>query len=192
MSRNTFGLSQALAWLLRGVSLGLLPALAFAAGTARRTAFSRHCPGGSRTDVAGYLLAVGPPPLRFEQVLPPPDLSTRPVPAAPPLPAAMAEIAAANLASAKPDPGSTPASAPGAVTTPAPGGAVAAPGDTPAKPPAEKESSPLVPDDANHEVRLEEILPYFQYPASGRPAPAGSGQPDSNRLPVSSAVYRQQ
>ena len=186
MSRKSSGWSHVVAWTLRGVSLCLVPALAAAAPGTRRTGAGRPAQGRARTGDAAYLLAVGPPPLRYEQALPPPDLSTHPAPAAPPLPAAMAEIAAANVAAARPEPGRAPGPAP-APDEPAPPA-----GPAPAKPPTEKEAGPLIPDDARHEVRLEEILPYFQFPAAGRPAPSGSGDSEATRLPVSSAVYRQQ
>ena len=138
-----------------------------------------------------YLRVIAPPPLRFAQN-PPPDLSTRPAPTAPPLPAVMEDIAASNAASARyvaPSRGSDGTGADQRQTTPAEANPTA-----PVKAPGKKETPALLPDDTQHEVRPEEILPFFQFPNSGGTtiivAP-GPTSPESTRLPVSSAVYRE-
>jgi len=139
-----------------------------------------------------YLPVIGPPPLRFAQAPPPPDLSTHPAPVAPPRPAVTEEIAAANTASTK-----SVATPQGVVTeqdqtiqtevNPAASGA-------PVKGPGNKEPQALLPDDTQRETRPEEVLPFFQFPGSGGTTivvpPAATSQ-EPTRLPVSSAVYRQ-
>lgn len=139
-----------------------------------------------------YLRVIAPPPLRFAQNPPPPDLSTRPAPTAPPLPAVMEDIAASNAASARyvaPSRGSDGTGANQRQTTPAETNPTA-----PVKAEGKKETPALLPDDTQHEVQPEEILPLFQFPNSGGTtiivAP-GSTSPESTRLPVSSAVYRE-
>lgn len=139
-----------------------------------------------------YLLAVGPPPLRFAQALPPPDLSTCPSPAAPPLPAVAEEIASTNAASAR----SFAAVRGGEIAKPDQRQAMSAEAarEAPSKAPEKKETPALLPDDTQREIRPEEILPYFQFPGSGGGTivvPANSPSPESTRLPVSSAVYRE-
>jgi len=139
-----------------------------------------------------YLLVIAPPPLRFAQALPPPDLSTRPAPAAPPLASAMEEIAATNAAAARaalPYRGADGAGSEQRQTMPA----EATPA-VPVKVPGKKESPALLPDDTEREVRPEEILPFFQFPNPGGTTivvPPGPISPGPERLPVSSAVYRE-
>jgi hypothetical protein len=139
-----------------------------------------------------YLRVIAPPPLRFAQTPPPPDLSTHPVPTAPPLPSVMEGLAASNAASARyvaPSRGSDGTGADQRQTAPAEANPTA-----PVKVQGKRETPALLPDDTQHEVRPEEILPYFQFPNSGGTtilvAP-GSTSPESTRLPVSSAVYRE-
>jgi hypothetical protein len=180
---------------LRCLSFLVLPVLASEASPRSRLKELRLPASAPATGAPSYLPVVGPPPLRFAQVPPPPDLSTRPPSAAPPLPAVAAEIAATNAASAK-------------SAAPAPPGVTAAPppceasegsrGTTPAapKPPPAKEPDVLIPDDTKREIRPEEILPFFQFPGSGNTTtivlPAVPSDAAPTRLPVSSAVYHQQ
>jgi hypothetical protein len=154
-------------------------------------------PSRSRPENDGsspYLLVIAPPPLRFAQA-PPPDLSTHPAPAAPPLPSVMEDIATTNAASSRlvgPSRGADGTgseqrqSAPSEVTPAVP--------RAPAKAPGEKETPALLPDDTQREVRPEEVLPFFQFPNSGGATivvPPVSTAPERARLPVSSAVYRE-
>lgn len=141
-----------------------------------------------------YLPVIGPPPLRFAQA-PPPDLSTRPGPGAPPLPSVMEDMAATNAASARPVAPSRGADGAGSEPRQTmPAEAIPAVPDAPGKAPGKKETPALLPDDTQREVRPEEILPFFQFPDSGgttNVVPPGSTSRESTRLPVSSAVYRE-
>ncbi|MDD2763137.1 MAG: hypothetical protein PHE83_04070 [Opitutaceae bacterium] len=158
--------------LLRYVSLLVLPA--FTVAVASRL---RPTAGWPKPAPPPYLPTVGPLPLRFQQS-PPPDVSTRPPPAAPPRPAVIAEIATANAVAVRPEP---------VPVQPAP---VTSPAKSPAKEPAL-----LLPDDTKPSAaRPEDVLPFFQFPGPDHPAEAAPAEPsnsDSNRLPKSSAVYRQ-
>jgi hypothetical protein len=62
-------------------------------------------------------------------------------------------------------------------------------------PPPAKTPAALIPDDTQHEIRPEEILPFFQLPGAGGKTtivvPAVPTSPEETRLPVSTAVYRQ-
>lgn len=143
---------------------------------------------------SAYLPVIGPPPLRFAQAPPPPDLSTRPAATDPPRPSAEEEIAAANAASVKP-------------TAPYRGDATGAeqsqiaPVETspttppaPVKAPGNRETPAILPDETQHDTRPEEVLPFFQFPGSSRTTIVVPSVPTSNestRLPVSSAVYRE-
>jgi hypothetical protein len=107
----------------------------------------------------------------------------------------MEEIAATNAASAKPN---TPAPAnTGTMSDQHRTGAVeVAPvlPDVAVRPPPTKETPALLPDDVEHEIRPEEVLPFFQFPGSGGTTivvPGVPASPETTRLPVSSAVYRQ-
>jgi hypothetical protein len=181
-----------MARLLRCLFCLLLPALATDATPGPRTVQRPIMPCGDGVASSAYLPMIGPPPLRFAQGLPPPDLSTRPAPAAPPMPAVVDEIAAANTASAKSSAllaHDTGSGADQHRTTPV----EAAPEQT-VKRPSAKETPSLLPDENQREVRPEEILPFFQFPGSGGTAivvPGVPVSPESTRLPVSSAVYRE-
>lgn len=198
-SRNHSTWRVKAARFMRCLSFLLVPALASEVTPRPRSTSS--CATGSTPGadpLLPYLLAVGPPPLRFAQALPLPDVSTRPASAAPPVPAVVEEIAAANAASAKPV-GTAPPSpvAPPEASAPEPASVPVAPVET-AKPPARTPPA-LIPDDTQHETRPEEILPFFQLPGSSGGAggattivvPVVPAQPEEMRLPVSTAVYRQ-
>lgn len=174
---------------LRCLSFLLVPALASDATPGPRS------PVADSEESSPYLPLVGPPPLRFAQAPPPPDLSTRPTPAAPPRPSVMEEIAAANSASA--NSGALAPADTGTMPDPrrtTPVEVVPLGPDATGKPSPTKEAPALLPDDVQHETRPEEILPFFQFPGAGGvtvvvpEVPASSG---TTRLPVSSAVYRQ-
>jgi hypothetical protein len=147
-------------------------------------------PGGDGTSL--YLPAIGPPPLRFAQGPPPPDLSTHPAAVAPPRPSITEEIAAANTASIKSATPSRSVVPEQDQTIPTEVNPVAS--GAPVKGPGNKEPQALLPDDTQRETRPEEILPFFQFPGSGGTTivvPSGATSQEPTRLPVSSAVYRQ-
>lgn len=176
---------------LHCLSLVLLPALA----PEGVHALPRSRPPGSGPDLRNaeqnpYLPKLGAPPLRFQEVAPPPDIVTRPAAAAPPTPAlsptetsvALANAAAARSTSTAPE---TPAETP---TAPKSAPAPTAPARTPA---------PILPDNVRPSVRPEDFLPYFQIPGSARTpsdvtllVPAAAPQPPAT-VPPSSATYRQ-
>ena len=193
--RNTHPWPVGLVRLLRCLSFLLVPALASDA-TSGPHSLSQSAPPTSGGDASSlYLPMVGPPPLRFAQAPPPPDLSTRPAPTAPPQPSAMEENAAIHSASARsgsPSVGNT-----GMVSDPrrtVPADVVPVVPDPTVKRPPVKETPALLPDDVQHESRPEEILPFFQFPGSDGTTivvPGVPVSPEPTRLPVSSAVYRQ-
>jgi hypothetical protein len=109
------------------------------------------------TPTRAYLQVIGPPPLRFQEAVPPPDLAGRPPAAAPPTPSATAatgpKAAAASpppsVAAVPPVPKPTKAKPPAPVTT--------APGDT-----SEAAAPAIIEDEMRPRVRAEEFLPFFQ------------------------------
>lgn len=176
---------------------------------------ARPVPSSMDTDgVASrpYLAVVSAPALRFEERIPPPDLSVRPPAGAPPQPAATSgktDTAGTSPAPAAESIASIPpiASPPSSENSPNPGSGQTAHGgagvpashvqdsaseapQAPAKPPTS-----ILPDDTRPKVRAEDFLPFFQFPAPPAnandvtlvPAPPVPGQ-----QPPSSATYRQQ
>ena len=154
---------------LRCISLLLLPGLAPDAAPALPPPRQIQRPGSDRRegDSAPYLAFVGAPPLRFQDVSPPPDIAARPAAGAPPIPPLSpteSAVALANAAAAR----SAAASAHAQDEVPvvevkvAPKGPAAPPKPTP---PA------ILPDDTRPAVRPEDFLPYFQIP--GAPKPSG-------------------
>ena len=148
-------------------------------------------------DPTPYLPVTGAPPLRFQEVAPPPDLVTQPAAAAPPTPALTpteASVAQANAAAAR---SATITESPEPVA-PAPESVEPAPiKATPATPPA-KIPAAILPDNARPSVRPEDFLPYFQIPGSAQnPAdvtllvPVPRSAPAPAPLPPSSATYTQ-
>lgn len=140
-----------------------------------------------------YLPTVGAPQLRFQQVLPPPDLVARPAAGAPPVPPLTPTETAVALANADavqtvidhPPPSVLPPTAPESTT------AVVAVPERPA-PPA------ILPDDSRRTLRPEDFLPFFQLPGTARtPAditvlvPGAAAAPAPAPLPPSSATYTQ-
>lgn len=121
------------------------------------------------TIVLPYLAQVGPTPLRFAP--PPPEPVERPAPV---------EVKAAPAATAAPEPVSTTPS----VSTP-----TAAPHEAPVA--AGPKPVSILPDDTPHEVRAEDVLPYFQLPRqSDRHETSGVNMPFTPALPQSSATYQ--
>ena len=136
-----------------------------------------------------YLPAVGAPQLRFLEAIPPPDVSARPPPGAPPSSAEKTrqeiQRSPSTIAPASPAAPVVAARREEKQTESA-----AVPARPAAQPPA------ILPDDAGRKVRPEDFLPFF--PASGPgvtandmnfipPSPPGPG-----RQPPSTATYRQQ
>jgi hypothetical protein len=155
-------------------------------------------PVGSGEDQAPlpYLPVIGAPALRFQAAPPPPDLTSRPAAAAPPVPAlSLTEttVAQANLAAARPTSPAGPA--PATPTEPPPETA-----KTARTPNASGKPVPpsILPDDSQPSVRPEDFLPYFQVPGAGRQPgevnvimPAVRGASGSISAPPSSATYTQ-
>lgn len=157
----------------------------------------------SASSARSYLVAIGSPPLRFEEPAPPPDLVTRPPAAAPPQPTAGANASdsaplapdTAALAATSPD---APAAAAIAGTSPIDN--VLVEPDDPALdtiddvPEPVRTPPPILRDDLRPQTRPEDFLPYFQIPAPGTdatvivPAPR---TPTGTPLPPSSATYTQ-
>ncbi len=166
--------------LVRLVACALLPACI------QETIAGTQPHPASRPKSVPYLHVCPPPPLRFaEPVEVAADpVSSTPTVIGPPHPAGIVEeIAAMNQEAVIPSPPPSP------VVTPAP----------PVPPPLESGSgsqsdasldiaSPqigisILPDETPREIRSEDVLFYFQFPASA---------PSSEALPRSSATYRQQ
>lgn len=186
---------------LHCLSLLLLPALA----PDGAQALPRSRPPGSGPELRNpnalpYLPKVGAPPLRFQELAPPPDLASRPPAAAPPTPALSpteTSVALANAAAAR---STVVATQEAAERIEAPAPATPAPElSTKAAPPAPAKTPPaILPDNARPTVRPEDFLPYFQIPGSARQAgdvtvivPSAPATPNPAQLPPSSATYRQ-
>ncbi len=183
---------------LHCLSLLLLPALAPKGADALPQARpGREGAPPQAPKPVSYLSVVGAPPLRFEEALPPPDLTTRPAAAAPPQPALTAtenSVAAENSAAARSIVASTPAT-----PTLTAGSATETKPAAKEEPVAAKPPAAILPDDARPVVKPEDFLPFFQIPGSAAkpgdvtlvapvsataPAPAAS-------IPPSSATYTQ-
>ena len=140
-----------------------------------------------------YLVALGSPPLRFEEPAPPPDLVTRPPASAPPEPAETETPAAETSDEVVAAPTST---------APLPSAPVAAEvveevSETPEETAAPvRTPQPILADDVRPQARPEDFLPYFQIPAPNNnadvivPIPRTPGS-SSTPLPPSSATYIQ-
>lgn len=123
-----------------------------------------------------YLAVIGPPLLRFEEALPPPDLSVRPPGGAPPRPVVKPMVVADVI----PAPVVQPKVVVSIPAAPSPAKVEIAAAPKPPPPPS------ILHDDVQTPVRPEDFLPYFQYPGASNQAPAP--QP----LPPSSATYTQE
>ena len=166
-------------------SVLLLPALASAVGHSSINAVTDDdtVPLDSAEKTRPYLQYVGAPPLRFEESLPPSDLSVRPTAAAPPTTEHSLEAAVTKPATPQ---------LPSALVPPAP---VIATSQEPLPPQpassadtASAASSSILPDETKPKVKPEDFLPFFQYPG-GPSAPGTSG---SAPIPPSSATYKLQ
>ncbi len=144
-----------------------------------------------------YLPVVGPPPLRFQEAAPPPDLVTRPAAAAPPLPALSPAETSVALANAAASSASAALLAEAELAEEEAKSKTKAAAAKPAAPPV-KAPPPILPDSGRPTVRPEDFLPYFQVPISGRApanvtivAPVPPAAPTPGTLPASSATYKQ-
>ncbi len=147
-----------------------------------------------------YLTVLGAPPLRFEEPLPPPDLTTHPPATAPPYPTS--EDHPSSPPENKPDVVSTLPAATAENNTPHvvlssthPLGVERDPVVDPVAVPT-RTPPPILPDDTRPPVRPEDFLPYFQIPATlpGDPdviVPVPRTVPTAAPLPPSSATYTQ-
>lgn len=204
-----FTLSSAPARLVRLAVCTLLPAFVQEAAAVgmQRPGFGRsgavQLPPPARPAPAPksppYLLVCLPPPLRFAEPVEPADpVSDLPTALGPPHPAGMLEeIAALNQQAAiSPLPtATTPAAAPVdssanplAVTPPSSSVATSAEPSESADPATAPAALPrvgvsILPDDTPRAIRPEDVLVYFQFPATS---------PANNLPPPSSATYRQQ
>lgn len=194
--------------LIRCLALALLPAtspdavaLSLAPRVAGKPPPDAGRPGRALFDVPRsrpYLPVVGPPALRFEDERPPPDLTTQPPAADPPLLGGLrAELAVANresvVTAAFADP-SDDISVPVLATHP-PAEAADLPKGSGYVPPSNPVS--ILPDDTRREVKPADIIPFFQFPGSpGQPtlsvAVPGTVQAPEPAQARSSATYRQQ
>ena len=141
---------------------------------------------------APYLPVLGSPSIRIDQAPPPPDLVTRPAPAAPPVPALTpteSTVAVANADAAR----STTAPSAAAPTDAAPVDAATPAASTlPPPPPPAKTPAPILPDNLHPVVHPEDFLPYFQIPGTGHPdVIVAPGAPAPAPIPASSATYTQ-
>jgi hypothetical protein len=193
--RNHFPWRGCLARLLQG-SFFMLALMLVSEATPRAHPLPRSSePQQESIPSMLYLPVIGPPPLRFAQAPPPPDLSTRPAAVAPPLPTAGEDAASANTAGGRTNGPSRGGDGAGSEQ-----GQPIAASSSPTLPSVapkaseRKEAQALLPDDTEHETRPEEILPFFQFPGSGGTTIVVPAVPVSNaptRLPVSTAVYRE-
>jgi len=121
-----------------------------------------------------YLATISPLPLRFSP--PPPDLSTEPVPAAPPNPdGVVGEVAQSNQEAVAPLPKPQVSTAP--VETPKVEPDTRITSDTPNPQPSEpptpvRPSVEIIPDDLAAPVMPEDLLPFFLPPQLPTPPPS--------------------
>jgi hypothetical protein len=182
------------AWLFVSI---LLPALASKVNTQRGV-----LPPPPDDESRPYLQVIGPTPLRFEETLPPPDLTVRPPAGAPPKPEATAgpDVVPSKPAASAGTPQQRAAAAAAAVaaaknpaaTRTASTSVSAGPGATADAAPPPPPPAPIIPDDVPAAVHPEDFLPYFQYPGSAPRADGVRQPPAPAPLPPSSATYTQE
>lgn len=174
----------------RAISLVLLPFLLSDAvprlksATYRRPPPGQDYPAQDREATHPYLAVIGPTPLRFAPE--PVHIRPKSAPPAPPPPAVPEKenaIEAANRQAA--------AITPELIVAPTFDAAIEA--KTKA---TTADAIPLLPDDTRRQVRPEDILPFFSFPANGNGAGAIIGVPTQpaqprEKLPPSSATYIQ-
>lgn len=175
------------AWLFFSL---LLPALASKVST-RNSPTARNASHHKGVPTLPYLMVIGPPELRFETPIPPPELSAPATAAPPPKPRPgqdrKSDVIVPVPIIPAPVPVAAPAPAPAAPSAPSVSVATtdAAPAARPPSPP------PILGDDVRPQVRPEDFLPYFQYPGAGTRGRDSSmpGQPPP--LPRSTATYQE-
>jgi hypothetical protein len=139
-----------------------------------------------------YLHVIGAPPLRFQELAPPPDLSARPPAAAPPVPSTKATTDIIRLPVTElPASASTAAPAVPVKSEDLHANSPAANAGTATTPPA------ILPDEVGRKIRPEDLLPFFQFPGSSARIDGGNvagpqAPPSPGMLPPSSATYKQQ
>lgn len=196
------GMGRALYYL----SLMLVPALVpkIVSGS------SRHRPNadaaldlrGAEPVLLPYLAAIGPPPLRFQTLPPPPDLTVRPAAAAPPIPTSDHGDAPGASKHSDESPTSSTRISPSLAASKRSddaSNALPAPADKSAPTPTKAPPPSILPDAAGPSIRPEDFLPYFQIPGSGKPGdvnllvPASflQGAPAAAPIAPSSATYTQ-
>jgi hypothetical protein len=129
-----------------------------------------------------YLPLVGPPPLRFQDASPPPDLSAKPPAAAPPQPhltQAESTVKMANSAASNSAPALKPpeANAKDAISE--------------STEPSTSEPVTIIPDTVKPQVQAEDFLPYFLIPGTTKSDGQGPSGPQPGQLPPSTATYTQ-
>ncbi len=150
-----------------------------------------------------YLVALGSPPLRFQEPAPPPDLTARLAAGAPPQPAAGP---ASNDPAPSTDPVAPVAPSNSSISPSAPPTASSLAIDsaslveiettTDGAPTPARTPLPILPDELRPQARPEDFLPFFQIPVS-RPGdlnvivPVPRAPADPAALPPSSATYTQ-
>lgn len=171
--------------LVRLVLCALLPAclqevVASGVSLSARRPVARQAAPSSQSGSSPYLLVCLPPPLRFAETVEAADpVAPLPFVSGPPHPAGIIEeIAATNQEAAVAVQPPPPSNAP----PPAHGAEVAGSADPAAAPPP-RETVSILPDQTPRQIRSEDVLFYFQYPASA---------PANNLPPPSSATYHQQ
>jgi hypothetical protein len=169
---------------LHCLSLLLLPALVPspmpAVGRQRSSeGVAADCQDG---EASPYLAQIGAPPLRFQEVAPPPDLSAKPPAAAPPQPhltPAESSVNMANSAASNSVPAQKPPEDHAQEATP-----------ESAQPP-KPEPVTILQDTVKPQVQAEDFLPFFLIPGAAKPDGAVPAAPEPGRLPPSTATYTQ-
>lgn len=109
------------------------------------------------TPTRAYLQVIGPPPLRFQEAVPPPDLTVRPAAGAPPTPNATAATGPKPAAAPPPAPVATVPPVPKLAKAKPPAPVTPVPGDT-----SDAVAPAIIEDEMRPRVRAEEFLPFFQ------------------------------
>lgn len=150
------------------------------------------------TQARHYLVALGAPPLRFQELAPPPDLTSRPPAAAPPQPPTEVvedfDVAMDDVSLEFPFrdiPSSTSFEFPTVAPT-----TVYPENESEAVPVEPRTPPPILRDEMRPQARPEDFLPFFQIPVS-QPGdvsvmvPVPRAPAASTPLPASSATYTQ-
>jgi len=136
-----------------------------------------------------YLPYIGPPPLRFQEARPPPELSVRPPTGDPP----KAGEKSSSTSNRAPGPPPIAVAAPPAAPAVKVKSEVTSAEKSLDRPVIPEGPPPLLPDDAGAKVRPEDFLPFFQFPGANNPKPKPAtvpAPPSPGVLPPSSATYQ--